>query len=202
VDQPYYEEHTSEKVVSAIKGVSAALLAAATILGTALVCWLGLEMRLVLGVALGAMIAAVFVPLAILLGRRTVKETSHSCPTCKGTVVLADRMIGLPVAADVLTNGWQADAVQRVAKQDWSIFEAAAPYATVEEWVSRPALFIGLAHCEPCQGPFVMLLELHGLDERGTLHIGGGELFLIDRASGSRLLEIARRQKLMTYGHQ
>lgn len=154
----------------------------------------------VLALVLGGLAAALVVGFLIA---RSIMRIRPFCKACGKRVRIKERMIGLPVTVDVLRDPLNAEVVKNVVGTDYSPLEVAEPYQGAMEWNFRPALFISLGRCENCNGPFIMFVEAHGADEaRNVAHM---ETILhreVDRESGNRLVEIARKNGLMTYGHQ
>jgi hypothetical protein len=155
---------------------------------------LGWGLALLLGGLVGALVAG-------LLIFRSITTHRPFCKACGKRVKIKERMIGLPVTVDVLRDPLNAEVLKSVVNTDYSPLEVAEPYRSAEEWISQPTLFFSLGRCENCDGPFIMLVEAHGLDEvRNELHFESILHREVERESANKLIEIARKKGLMTYG--
>jgi hypothetical protein len=156
---------------------------------------------LTMGAVLAVLLSAAIVG---LLAYVTVRRSAPLCPRCRKRVRMRERLIGVPVSLEVLRNPLDAEIVATLAAGDCSPLEAAEPYASVEAWISQPALFLNLGCCDGCNGPFIMTAETHGQDSaRNEVHLGEFVFHReIERRSGERFIEIAQRRGLITFGHE
>jgi hypothetical protein len=147
--------------------------------------------------------ALVGVLLAGLLTVLSIRTHRPYCKACKKYVPIIENMIGLPVSGEVLVDPSNAEVIKKLASDDYSPLETAEPYASNEEWITRPAIQISLGRCDNCDGPFIMLVVLHGMDEArnimappGGLHV---DLREVDKASGTKLIKLARQRGLIPH---
>ncbi len=122
-----------------------------------------------------------------------LKPWSPYCTTCNKWVRVRERMIGIPVADEVLFELHESDTVKRLLDCDWSVVNAAD---RVQDWVRQPIIFMGVGRCAPCDGPLTVFAEVHG-SAGGTLYTGGIFRMEIENDSALELLELVIDRDLM-----
>ena len=113
---------------------------------------------------------------------------SPYCQQCREWLQTYERMIGISVTDDVLMDPHGSDAVKRLLAKDLSVLESSR---RVYDWSLQPLIFLGLARCEDCDGPFSVFGEIHGKASNGTIYFGGIFLMEIEKEVGLQLLETA-----------
>lgn len=120
---------------------------------------------------------------------------SPYCKTCRKWVYIYDRMLGISVTENVLSELHESDIVKSLLERDWSVLN------TVERppnWsITQPIMFISLGRCEICDGPFGILGEIRG-QTVGTLIAGGIFSMEIDKKSALELFEMVIDRGLTT----
>ena len=176
-----------------------AAITAASVAGAWLAWQQGARGLVVLVLALAPLLV---LPVALRLPPWRKRCTSLTCVQCGAEPAWKDRAVGLPVEPDVLREGARSPLVAALARADWSALETAKPRATIQSWVRLPALFLSLGACPRCDSGCLVSIEVHGMDEKGVMHLGSVLSAEIAREDEQRLLAIARERGLMTYGHE
>lgn len=117
---------------------------------------------------------------------------SPYCPHCQKWLKVDERIIGIPVAENVLVEKTEAEIVQRLKSQQWTCLKTAEP---LSHPATQPAVMVSLSHCESCSGPFALRTEIHGKSGK-ILHFGCLFSLEIPRNSALELLEVTLQRNL------
>jgi tetratricopeptide (TPR) repeat protein len=116
------------------------------------------------------------------------------CDQCQEWLKTYERMIGIPVPDDALINPNQSDTIKRLLDKDWSVLRSGGP---IYDWSLQPLIYLGLAKCKSCDGPFSVFGEIHGKASNGIIYFGGIFLMEVEKASALELLETAIDRDLL-----
>jgi Tfp pilus assembly protein PilF len=122
-------------------------------------------------------------------------EHSPYCEQCGEWLTIHERMIGIPVTDSVLVDPYNSDLVKRLLEKDWSVLQSSE---RPHDWYMQPLIFLGLARCQHCDGPFVVFGEAHGKASDGIIYFGGIFLMEIEKEAALVLLDTAFDNNLIS----
>ena len=117
------------------------------------------------------------------------------CNQCQEWIKTYERMIGIPVPDDALVTPYASNTVKRLLDKDWTVLKSGGP---IYDWSLQPLIYLGLARCKSCDGPFSIFGEIHGKASNGTIYLGGIFLMEVEKASALELLETAIDRDFIT----
>lgn len=109
------------------------------------------------------------------------------CPKCRKWVKMHSPMLGIPLEESEFPDFEQSALVRSMLDKDWSVLNRLEP---LYDWARQPSIYVSIGRCETCDGPFVVLGDVHGF-AHGTMHLGHIFLLEVERDSGKELLETA-----------